>query len=455
MGGTASVKEREIAGSGHSQVRTEADRMRNLLFSSAAALIIFGWVMLIDTGMIFEGHKDTVLYGSLLFKRGACMILGVIALLLSQHLNSKALRQAAPWVMTISLLLLALVFTPLGVTIRGCRGWLDLGPLGTFQPLEFAKLALVWFLAATLTAIGPLKRAPLSEYLGPAVLVGITILLVICENEFSGMMFLAMLVLLMAILSGLNRAQFMWISGSSVLAAVAVIAFRPEKFNRFLPLIDPYKYSDGIGYQVCQSLWAVFNGGLWGLGPGRSIAMYSLPDHTTDFIFSIITEEYGLIGGFSVLILLAVFAWAAFKVALAQKDPFRLYLGCGIALIISLQAVINIGVTTNILPVTGLPLPFISAGNSSLIMAMFELGLLLNLVRSMDHQAAADRVVSGSRLRIKQNNETFNAERTSSKNNRSIPSVRANRKPTGSESEWLHPSDVDVLIKRQLKRAAR
>jgi cell division protein FtsW len=411
--------------------------------------------MLIDVGMIFEGRRDTALYGSLLFKRGACMILGVIALIVSQRLTPKALRLAAPWAMAVSLLLLVLVFTPWGVTIRGCRGWLDLGPLGTFQPLEFSKLALVWFLAAILTAIGPLKRAPLRKYLWPAILVGSTIFLVICENEFSGMMFLAMLVFLMALISGINRTQFMWISGACVLAAVAVIAVWPDKLNRFLPLIDPFKYSDGVGYQICQSLWAIFNGGLWGLGPGRSIAMYSLPDHTTDFIFSIIGEEYGLIGAFSVLILLAVFAWAAFKTALAQQDPFRLYFGCGIAAIISLQAAINIGVTSNVLPVTGLPLPFISAGNSNLIMVMFELGLLLNLVKSMGAQTESGHAVSNSRTRMKQINRSFNVERTPSRPGHPIPIAPVGRIRATSGNEWLHPRDVDRMIDPERRRVAR
>jgi cell division protein FtsW len=449
MGGTTSIEERSIKKARQSPApQVGATRLTNLLWFSAIALMLAGWVMLVDTGLIFEGRADTGQYASLLLKRGVCMVLGFVALWFMWRISPKRLRQAAPWIAVLALLLLGLVFSPLGATVRGCRGWLNLGIL-TFQPLEFAKLGLVWFLAHILARTGPLKRAPLSEYIGPAIVAALAVLLVMAENEFSGMIFLVAIIAIMALLSGINRTQFMWMSGAGVTACLAVIAIWPEKLHRFQPFIRPLTDLDGSGYQVGQSLWAIVNGGTFGMGPGRSIAMYSLPDHTTDFIFSIICEQYGIIGGLAILALFFVFAWAAFSLAIQQKDTFRLYLGCGIAAIFSLQAAINTGVAANVFPVTGLPLPFVSAGGSSLMMSLMELGLLLNLSRTVGNPV--EYMMPAARGHSPTRPGTTLRRTTTIREFNSPGRIQSSR----SKSDWLHPAKIDMLYSQQRRRVAR
>ena len=219
----------------------------------------------------------------------------------------------------------------------------------------------------------------------------------------------------------------MVIIGGAMVTFAGLLALNSDRLARFVAY-DPLSNLSDTGYQLSQSLWAVTNGGWFGRGPGGSIAMYSLPDHTTDFVFSILSEEWGFAGGTLVILLFALVVYSGFRIALTQNDPFRLLLGCGIASIIGIQSAVNIGVVLGLLPTTGVPLPFISAGGSNLILSLGAIGLLMNLSRTAGEHYQAKAVPetsNGKILRYTKSNRTRNkiSNRSSRKTQKSRNSL--------------------------------
>lgn len=442
------------------QTNPDIAKMRNHLIWSTLGLILAGWIILIDTGLIFQGKRNLVEYNSILIKRATGMVVGFGLSIILWQASPNFLRRIAPWVALISLVLLALVFTPLGETNRGCRGWINLCGMN-FQPLEAAKIGTVWFLAAVLARSGPLRKAPLEEFIGPAILLIIAVTLVGLQNEVSGMLFLIFIIFAMAILSGISRIQGLWLFGAAAIVIALVAAFWPEKLmDRIMPVINPTADLSNVSYQTAQSLGAIIHGGFWGVGPGNSIAMYSLPDHTTDFIFAIICEQYGTIGGLTIIILFVVFLRAAFAIALSQQDNFKLYLGMGLAMVVALEATINLGVATNMLPVTGVPLPFVSAGGSNMIMNFAMLGLLFNLSKYSGTTAEKESISpsktfsivsqpSGSETLRKTG--TYSSARVSKKTSsfRTANYRTRNSSIIRGSTDWPNPKDVDELFSKR------
>jgi len=368
--------------------RDSANRAMRTLILCVFFLTAAGWVMLFDSGIIFEGQADPAHLYNLLTKRMLCSIIGLAALGLFWIFPTEGVRKLSPLMIIAAVVLLALVWTPLGVLERGSRRWVSLGPF-TFQPLEFAKLALVWYIADRFARLGPLGRVGIDRLAAPMAFVFLLILLVGLQPNLSGAMFLIMLTFAMACLGGINRRLLLTFSATGIAAMIALLAKNPDRLERFLPVFRPLTDLSDSGYQVGLSLWAITNGGLFGRGPGNSIAMYSLPDHTTDFTYSILCEEFGLLGGAIVILLFAALIYSGFRIALSQEDPFRMLLGCGITTIIGLQTATNIGVTLGVLPTTGVPLPFLSAAGSNLIVSLIEIGILLNLGRTAGKKSKA------------------------------------------------------------------
>ncbi|MFH1676702.1 MAG: FtsW/RodA/SpoVE family cell cycle protein [bacterium] len=354
--------------------------LMKILLSATFILLILGWLMLFDTGLIFEGKANYAHYAGLIETRALATAFGLGLLLLVWFLPLGNLRKYAPVVILFAIVILAMVWSPWGLSKRGSTRWVDLRFI-SIQPLEFAKLAIVWFLAAAFTRIGPLRNAKLSQLVYPGLIFAIVMCMVVFQPNLSGAIFLILAAFAMALIAQMNGRIALGMVLMAGGAFAGMMALHPDKLERFLPVFSPLSKLDSSGYQVGMSLWAIVNGGWFGLGPSGSIAMYSLPDHSTDFIFSIICEEWGIIGGLAVIAIFCVAVFTAFKIGLSQRDPFRLMFGCGIATILGLEVAINIGVTLGILPTTGIPLPLLSAGGSNLIITLAEIGLLLNLAK--------------------------------------------------------------------------
>jgi len=362
-------------------MKENANRAIRAMLFTVFLMIVAGWIMLFDTGLVFEGQQNHAHFSNLVLTRLAGSFVGALFMIGAWLLPARVIRKLTIPALFIAIILLTMIWTRYGVAERGSTRWIEIFGI-RFQPLEFAKLAIVWFLADQFARTGLLSKVKTDRLWFPAIVAILIIGLVAAQPNISGAVFLIGIVFAMAFLAGIN-----WrLAGGFIIAGVAafagMLALHPEKIARLMPWLKPLSDLGGSGYQVGLSQWAITTGGLFGKGPGNSIAMYSLPDHSTDFIFSIICEEWGFVGGFIVIMAFAILVFSGFRLALTQKDRFRLLFGCGVTTIIALQAAINIGVTLGLLPTTGMPLPFLSAGGSNLLLSLLEIGLLLNLGRT-------------------------------------------------------------------------
>ena len=360
------------------QKESARNALRTLLLS-VLFLTAIGWVMLLDAGVIYKGVYNPEYFRSLVDKRLIAMVCGAVLFWIAWKVHPDRIRKLSWPMIFLAVIFLILIFTPLGVYERGSRRWLNLGVI--FQPLEFVKLALVWFLADRFARIGQLSKGRLMQYIIPGIFVIACVALIGAQPNLSGVFFLMMLTLVMAVLGGINLKPVMALSGAGLIGFMGLLALNSDRMERFVAY-DPLSNLSDSGYQLSNSLWAISNGGWFGRGPGGSIAMYSLPDHTTDFVYSIITEEWGFVGGLVTIILFGLVVYTCFRIALTQSDPFRLMLGAGVASIIGIQSSVNIGVVLGLLPTTGVPLPFLSAGGSNLILSLGAISLFVNLYKT-------------------------------------------------------------------------
>ena len=283
----------------------------------------------------------------------------------------------------LSFLLLLLVVIPgIGTSINGSRRWITMGPL-SFQPGEFAKYSAVLFMAMTLNVRGK-KILKLWTGILPVLIVpGIMFLLILEQPNLSTAGTIIIVSVLMVMLAG-AKWRHMALLGAGGLAVGAYYAWSAEyRRERLLSFMDPFAKMSDEGYQLSQSLIAFGSGGLFGMGLGQGRQKYAyLPYPESDFIFAIVGEDFGLAGCLAVILLFVAFLAAGMRIALHCEDRFGCLLAAGIICMISVQAFINMGVVVGVLPTTGLPLPFFSAGGTSLSITMAAVGIVLNISRS-------------------------------------------------------------------------
>jgi cell division protein FtsW len=287
-------------------------------------------------------------------------------------------------------LLLLLVLVPgLGVTINGARRWLDFGGPFTIQPSEFAKLGLlIW--GADLLARKHQHRT-LDSYrhiLIPLVPVTLVILgLIEKEHDLGTSMVIVTIMLALLWFVGAPGRLFGGLLGLAVLGVTVLTITKPWRMQRLLDFTHPFRDLHDSGWQAGQGIYALGSGGWWGVGLGGSREKWGyLPEAHSDFIFAIIGEELGLLGTLAVLVLFAVLAYAGVRVAQRSRDTFSRLVAAAVVAWLMAQALVNIGAVIGLLPITGIPLPLISAGGSSLILTLFALGMLMSLAR---HEPAA------------------------------------------------------------------
>ena len=283
----------------------------------------------------------------------------------------------------LSLALLALVAIPgIGVYINGSRRWLSLGGV-SFQPGEFAKYAAVLFMAMALTARGRRIEKFWKGILPVLAVPGVMFLLILQQPNLSTAGTIIIVSMLMVMLAG-AKWKHMLALGAGGLALGAYYAWSEEyRRERLLSFMNPFAKMSDEGYQLSQSLIAFGSGGLFGMGLGQGRQKYAyLPYPQSDFIFAIVGEDFGLAGCLVVILLFIAFLLAGMRIAMTCDDKFGCLLAAGITGMISVQAFINMGVVVGVLPTTGLPLPFFSAGGTSLSITMAAVGIVLNISRS-------------------------------------------------------------------------
>jgi cell division protein FtsW len=363
----------------HASLYTTYDR---LLLLTTFSLVVFGALMIYSsTSVVTPLLAKKGITEFYYFKRHVFTILiGFIFMFLAYRVRPLYLKKIAIPLLIFSFVLLILVFLPgIGVHAGGAKRWIRLWP-STFQPSEFVKLSMVIFLAKYLSATD-YRTDSFVSFIKPVFVMVIFQAVILKQPDFGAAMSLAFLTFAMLFLSG-TRLRYLFSLSLFALPVLYKLAMEPYRLRRIISFLDPWKDSQDSGFQLVQSFIAFGSGGLTGVGLGGSRQKLSyLPESHTDFIFSIIGEEFGLIGVSIVLILFLFILIRGISIANKTKDRFIYYLAIGLSLMVSLQALINFAVATGMVPTKGLPLPFISYGGSSLLVNMAAIGILLNISR--------------------------------------------------------------------------
>ena len=349
-----------------------------LVFCLALFLVAFGCVMVYSA----SSYSAQYHYGNqffFLFKQIIGVVLGVAALIFFSFVDYHLLKKFRYWVLGVSLVLLVLVFVPgFGVKSFGASRWVNLFGV-SIQPSEITKFALVLFLACYLSD----KHDKVKTFKGllPTICVaGMLCALVIIEPSMSVTMCLGFVTLFMLIIGGMSKKHSILFSSLAGCAVPVLIFAEPYRIKRLFAFVNPWATPQGEGFQLIQSLYGLGNGGWFGTGLFKSRQKFLfLPFAESDFIFAIIGEEIGLVGAVALLLIFGLLVFSIIKIGLGAKDRFGCLLACGIAIVIAVQTLLNVAVVTGSIPPTGLPLPFISAGSTSLVVFMSAIGVVLNI----------------------------------------------------------------------------
>jgi cell division protein FtsW len=360
-------------------VRTRTTSIDKTMLLTVIALCLLGLVMVYSSSEV-QGY---VAYGnaSYFFQHQIIWLaVGALGGLFALGFDYHRLRSTAPLMMVAVIVLLLLVLVPhIGVSRNGARRWFSLGSV-TIQPAELAKIVAVCYLARWLEKSGARVRS-VRQGLAPfLVMLGLLVGLVLLEKDLGTSMVLALIAIAMFMVAGARWHHLVAVTLVVVAAMVALIKVEPYRYSRMAAFLNPWSDKLNTGFQSVQSVLALGSGGLTGVGLGNSIQKYQwLPEAHTDFIFAIIGEELGLVGTLLVLCLFCLLAYRGYRAALRAPDSFGLLLATGITTWITFQAFVNMAAVAVVLPTTGIPLPFVSFGGSSLSVTLVAVGLLLNI----------------------------------------------------------------------------
>ena len=342
-----------------------------------AFLSVFGCIMVYSASYYSADRLGNEYH--FLIKQIIGVLLGALCLFVCTFINPEKLKRFKWLAVIVSAGLLVLVFIPgIGIENYGARRWIGLG-FFSIQPSEIAKFVLVFFCAVHLSE--NYDRVKKFKTLIPPLLVGgLFCGLVILEPNMSITMCIGLVLIIMLFLGGISFKHFACLAVPGVLAVPALIFMEPYRVKRLMAFLNPWASPQAEGFQLIQSLYGLGAGGLFGVGLFNSRQKYSfLPFAESDFIFSIIGEELGFIGAMFIVLVFIVLVVSLIIIAKRAKTRFGMLFVAGVASVIAVQTILNIAVVTGAIPPTGLPLPFISAGSTSLIVFMSAIGLCLNI----------------------------------------------------------------------------
>ncbi len=375
--------------------------------SSTLLLVVVGLLCVI--GLVMVGSASSVIsiatYGTpwaILIREVMWMAIGVVVLGLAVRVDYRRLRRWSPVLLVVTFGLLVVVLVPgLGVHAEGSSRWIGFGQF-RLQPSELMKLALAFFAADFITRRLDEDAAD-RRVIGPLLLVsGSACVLILAQPDMGTAMVLVCMVLALLFVSGVRLGPVMKVMAALAALALIVAVASPYRRTRLLSFLDPSAHGSSSGYQVVQSLIGLGSGHLIGAGLGGGQQQWGyLPNAHTDFIFSVIGEQLGIVGALSVLLLLGTFLWLGIRAATRAPDRFGGLLALGLVAWVAAETLINIGAVVGVLPVTGIPLPFISFGGSSLVITMAAAGVLVSIARQGEASASGlgPRAGSASRAR--------------------------------------------------------
>lgn len=342
-----------------------------IILLSGVLVASFGLVAIYDASAVdaFKTFGDKYHY---IKQQASWLVLGTIAAIITSKIPLGFIKKIAPQFLTFSLFLMVLVLIPgIGSKFLGARRWLSVGPI-TVQPSEILKISLVLYLSGWLE-----KPRELSKFL---TIIGICLSLIMLQPDLGTAIITLGTSFMVYYLSGAPIKNILMFSGTLLVALVLLIALSPYRLDRVKTFLDPTSDPLGRSYHINQVLYGIGSGGLGGVGLGRSRQKYAfLPEATTDSIFVIIAEEFGFVGSSLIVGLLVYLIYLSFKISVLSKEKFNKLLGSGVSLLFLVQVFVNLGSMVAIIPLTGVPLPFISYGGSSLVSNFIALGLLINV----------------------------------------------------------------------------
>lgn len=354
-----------------------------VLFATVILLITFGIIMIYSSSSIWAEYKFN---DPLRFVKAQSIffILGIIITLVISKIDYKLYYKYANHILMVCFLLLVLVLIPgIGIVRNGSRSWFGIGSLG-IQPSEFAKIGLIIFVSKYL-ANNKKELKNIKKGVFPIlIIIFIFFGLIMLEPDFGTGMVMVLTLVGILFISGVNFSFFVKIGFLGLFGITGLIVVAPYRLARIVSFINPWTDPLGSGFQIIQSLYAIGPGGLLGQGflASRQKHFY-LPEPQTDFIFSIISEELGFLGVLAVCLIFAFIFYRIVNISLKTTDLFPKYLSFGLAFGIILQAILNLMVVVGLIPVTGVTLPFLSYGGSSLLVSLISIGIVLNISRNI------------------------------------------------------------------------
>ena len=356
-------------------------RVDKILLCAVIILSLFGLLMIYSSSSIWAEYKFNDKFHYLKYQ-AIFFIIGLIIMYIISKINYKFYYNKSNLIILSCFILLILVLIPgIGSVRNGSRSWFGIGSLG-IQPSEAAKLGLIIFTSKYLQN----SEKYTSNYInGVFPILGITLLffgLIMLQPDLGTGVILVMAIISLLFIAGVNMKFFLIGGLIGIIGVVILIIIAPYRMDRITSFIDPWSDALGTGFQIIQSLYAIGPAGILGTGFGNSIQKhFYLPEPQTDFIFSIIAEEFGVMGAIIVVGLFSIILWRSIKISLNTPDLFSKYLSFGIIFQMIFQTLMNLMVVIGMIPVTGVTLPFLSYGGSSLLISMASIGILLNISR--------------------------------------------------------------------------
>jgi len=349
--------------------------------------LLFPVLFLVGIGIVMVYSASSALalkkYGTdfyFLKKQGIFALAGIVTLVAFTHFPYRYFHVLTYPILLLSLGLLAAIhFEGFGYAAGGSSRWLRFGAM-SFQPSEFARFAMILFLAFSLNK----KQAQIKDFsvgfLPHIVVLAIFSLLIITQPDFGSAVLLVALTWIMLFVGGVRIIHLLSLLVVAVPASYFFMIHAAYRLRRLKSFLDPWQYQADEGYQITHSLMAFGTGGIWGTGIGKGYQkLFYLPEPHTDFIFSVIGEELGLVGVLFIIFLYALVLWRGISIARSTRDTFGTFLAAGLTAAIGLQVCVNMAVTLSLLPTKGLTLPFLSYGGTSLLISMASIGILMNI----------------------------------------------------------------------------